>query len=327
MDSQPRVYADWWSRVIALLSLVLSIGALGYTVIEHRVASNRADMLKQFSDELGRERQQVDDFLRIAKGDMDLALAKLDDTQVRARIVNKQPIDEGPPVEPKRLAVEDRNDNGNKGDVDAEGITANVKGLAVKSLLRMGFADGKSSDDDLTEEDALPDVDLPLNDDAQVEAMDFAEPLLVARRINYRPKPGVVPKPVLLLENTGDKDALIRRIKFRPRRTFALEKQAASNAADLLELEDSTPLDFTFLSQDNLSRDKKPLRHGIYDHAMKWDHRIKTFDRTAMTLAIEDAEHPNWGLQGDLTIYYNGKEDLVVKDVTVVLIDPLAPEL
>ena len=278
MQAKRRV-ADWWSRIIALMSLVLSIGALGYTVVEHRVASTRSVLLEEFRAALGNETGRVDEALETVQSDVTAALVRLAAAESTA------------------LSDAQR---------QAQNQLANRQ-LDQQQPTNRPNADDLDPSNHQEKPPNFPELGQPR-----------AQPKLVAKRITYRPRQQDEPRSLLLLENTGDRPAKIRHIRFQPKTTFEVKHQEDLNADAVLALGAATPLDFTFLPQHN--RSDKPGRHGIYEHLL--DHQVDASQPVSMTLSIQDGQHTGWGITGQLTIGYNGLEDLVVEDVSVLFVAP-----
>jgi hypothetical protein len=135
-------------------------------------------------------------------------------------------------------------------------------------------------------------------------------------------RPGTNDGTLIRVENEGTKDALIKRIRFKPEADFQLDSTEQQNSV-FKATEDVVTIAFN--SSDNTS--SKPGMHGVYDRTISAPIRVPAGESVTVRILIEDPSHLGWGFTGKMVIDYEGQSPLTVETARVPFEAPIPAEV
>jgi len=318
------MHTDWSSRLLSVVSLLISLGLGSYFFAQNRVASEgavetreslmaefRAELSKQ-ADDFRNEREELEQTYQDAldrqdkrldgwNGQLNGALEKFD---ADAQSLLKQLADT------ERKASEDRQTtfrqylaelpaNANRATVASD--TGSAAGPDLPAL--QGPA-GEAPSSRVTSDQPQPAA----SNEAGLAATGGA----VLRLANTVMRPTSAEGIMITLRNETDEEAIVERVRFVPQKDFKAPD------ASILADEVSRVTTFRYSAADNTSQ--RAGYHGVYDHRLSQPLRIPARDSVTLRMVIADPKHAGWGLAGQLTIDYNArdKSPLVVNEAHLI---------
>jgi len=314
---------DWSSRLLSVVSLLVSLGLGSYFMSQNRAASEgavetRESLVAEFRAELGKqaddfrnEREELEQTYQDAldrqdkrldgwNGQLTSALEKFD---ADAQTLLKQMADN------ERQASDQRQTAFRQQLAD---LSTGVNRAAVATDAGTGSPAGpelRSPAGDIASSRVTSDQPQPT---ASSEAALSTSGGAVLRLANTVMRPTSAEGIMITLRNETDEEAIVERLRFVPQKDF--KAPDASIMAD----EVSRVTTFRYSAADNTSQ--RPGFHGVYDHRLTQPLRIPPRDSVTLRMVIAEPKHAGWGLAGQLTIDYNArdKSPLVVNEAHLV---------
>lgn len=317
---------DLSSRIISVISLLVAIGAIGYVYTQHEMSGTRDELLAKFDDQLQLQAEKY----ATARENMDAKYTQaLERQDARMESWNAQLND--------AIAAVQQDANQVLTKIESEeAAAAQQRQLAFRAALddlpqRLAAAtDNGSNGGDSLDRDAMDsaaEISPPSNADvAESDAADEAPEIGAGsvldqladnahlRIVTTVLKPGTGNTTLIEIENDGEEEALIDRIRFRPEAQFEFSDTTEVSP----EVVDGTITTITYDDADNTST--KPGYHGIYDRMLGEPIRLPAGERLTLRVTILDSEHQGWGFAGKLVLNYNTKEVLSIDAARVAFV-------
>lgn len=338
---------DWTSRILALASLIISLGAVAFQVSQDQAAkenpSNQTELLAQFKDALDK---QAADYQQKQKDLEDQYLKALDLREKRfgewnetlgdalskfntdaKELLDQVALDEQKASDERRTAFRQQlADLAGPSSETAASESASPESASPEAASPEATAtDSDSSSsmasqdaDDKTVDEAGPDLQGPASAGTADKASVANSNVSVLQLVNTVFRPTSADSMLITLRNDSDRDAVIDRIRFQPKKDFKAPQPAApSEAATSGKL---TTVRFT--AAHNMST--KQGYHGLYSQKLASPIRVPSKGTATIRVLIEDGETPGWGLAGRLFLDYNSvdKKPLQVNEAHVVFESP-----
>ena len=330
---------DWSSRLLSVVSLLVSLGLGSYFMSQNRAASEgavetRESLVAEFRAELGKqaddfrnEREELEQTYQDAldrqdkrldgwNGQLTSALEKFDaDAQTLLKQMadnERQASDQRQTAFRQQLA--DLSTGVNRAAVATDAGTGSPAGPELHSpagpeLHSPAGPELRGPAGDIASSRVTSDQPQPT---ASSEAALSTSGGAVLRLANTVMRPTSAEGIMITLRNETDEEAIVERLRFVPQKDF--KAPDASIMAD----EVSRVTTFRYSAADNTSQ--RPGFHGVYDHRLTQPLRIPPRDSVTLRMVIAEPKHAGWGLAGQLTIDYNArdKSPLVVNEAHLV---------
>ncbi len=318
---------DWTSRILALASLIISLGAVAFQVSQDQAAkekpSNQTELLAQFKDALDK---QAADYQQKQKDLEDQYLKALDLREKRfgewnetlGDALSKFNTDAKDLLD--QVALDEQKASDERRTVFRQQLAdlAGPSSETAASESASPEATATEAAGDKATEDAGPALQGPSPAGTADEASVANSNVSVLQLVNTVFRPTSADSMLITLRNDSDRDAVIDRIRFQPKKDFKAPQPAApSEAATSGKL---TTVRFT--AAHNMST--KQGYHGLYSQKLASPIRVPSKGTATIRVLIEDGETPGWGLAGRLFLDYNSadKKPLQVNEAHVVFESP-----
>lgn len=324
---------DWSSRLLSVVSLLVSLGLGSYFISQNRAASEaavetRESLVAEFRAELGK---QADDFRNEREELEQTYQDALDRQDKRLDGWNGQltgaleKFDADAQALLKQMADNERQASDQRQTVFRQQLADLATGVNRAAVATDTGSDAGSSAGPELRSPAGPELRSPAGDIAssrvtsdQPQPAASSEAALatsggaVLRLANTVMRPTSAEGIMITLRNETDEEAIVERLRFVPQKDF--KAPDASIIAD----EVSRVTTFRYSAADNTSQ--RPGFHGVYDHRLTKPLRIPPRDSVTLRMVIAEPKHAGWGLAGQLTIDYNArdKSPLVVNEAHLV---------
>jgi hypothetical protein len=281
---------DWWSRLMALGSLIVAGAALYYSYTldpSHRLALKPAT--PQNESVAGDPSAASSTPGESTPGDGD-------DSVAQDRYAQSSLVEWDSPQESANRDSAESNNSANR----SMGIADETISDPVANLQDEKSSDASDLDDELLDTPIEPPVEKTSN--------------LAEVRTTFRPN-GHPESITTVIRNTGQGAAQITGIFFRPTEIVELAIEASSPDWGP---PDESQLIVMFDESENQST--TPGKHGDYFRDLSLPFTVKAGDTANINLAIKNLEHKGYGLRGRLTIRVRNGDDFDVDAVTLAFI-------
>lgn len=330
---------DWTSRILALASLIISLGAVAYQVSQDQVAnenpSAKSELLAQFKSELDK---QATDYQQKQKDLEDHYLAALDEREKRfgewneslgdalskfntdaKELLDQVALDEQKASQERRTAFRQQLVAlaGNATDSNAADETTGANSQdASSSAAEASSGTAENGSSKATDAAEGPDLRGPQEEPDAAQTARSAAPVL--QLVNTVFRPTSADTMLIALRNDTDQDALVESIRFQPKKDFKAPQPGVPSESAT----SGTLTTVRFTAANNMST--RAGYHGMYSQKLATPIRVPARGTATLRILIEDAKTTGWGLAGSLWLDYNSadKKPLQVKEAHVVFESP-----
>lgn len=294
MDSNvKRVQVDWMSRMLAIVSLAVALGAVAFLYAQSQIAGTTRDLESQFQAKLDAMMKQYEATQSQLESNYRAVLQQHESrmTDWNGKLVTA--------LDDFTLDARNLMDDMRRDEEQAREQRLLVMRQHFPEVF--GKAETAVAQDDQTSDQAAPA--------ASQLAGSFDSATLTLAQSSLRP--GDTNTTLIRIDNHSAEEAIVSRIRFKPESDFTIgEPEDFSLLADA---EQVTTVAYNAL--DNTST--KSGEHGIYDRTLSTPIRVPAGESLTLRIVIDNARYKKYGFTGQLVVDYNNSDPLVVKDARV----------